>query len=216
MSRTRCPTAIDSTGAGGDAPPEKHTVSVGSVPFEVDTCYTPLRMIGRGAYGLVCAAHAHPSVRPPPAEGDEESDDGCVAIKKIKAIFAPGANLIEAKRTLREICLLQHMRHENVLGIRDVLLPSCAASFADAYLVLEKMDSDMHRIIQASQARRAGGPAPSVPRALGRSRAPVRRALAALCCARSARSRASRSLPTTCASSSTSCCAGSSTSTARA
>jgi len=132
-------------------PPKKHTVTVGSVPFEVDLCYTPTKLIGRGAYGLVCAARAHPSVLLPPEEGDEDEDSDEVAIKKISAIFGEGANLIEAKRTLREICLLRHMRHENVLSIRDVLLPACPNSFADVYIVVEKMDSDMHRIIQSTQ-----------------------------------------------------------------
>lgn len=128
--------------------PSKHTITVGSVPFEVDTCYTPHKLIGRGAYGLVCAAYSHPSVQLPPSDYEEEPDDGEVAIKKISAIFAPDANLIEAKRTLREICLLRHMQHENVLSIRDVLLPADPLGFSDCYIVVEKMDSDMHRIIQ--------------------------------------------------------------------
>jgi mitogen-activated protein kinase 1/3 len=128
--------------------PPKHTVVVGSVPFEVDTCYTPHKLIGRGAFGLVCAARVDPLIALPKSDGDDDADESEVAIKKIAAIFGPDANLIEAKRTLREICLLRHMRHENVLSIRDVLLPACARTFADVYLVVEKMDSDMHRIIQ--------------------------------------------------------------------
>jgi mitogen-activated protein kinase 1/3 len=135
-----------SSGLGLYTPPPKHTLTVGGVPFEVDLCYTPYKLIGRGAHGLVCAARADPAVAVPAM--DDEPDDGEVAIKKIKSVFTPGANFIEAKRTLREICLLRHMRHENVLSIRDVLLPSSPESFSDVYLVVEKMDSDMHQIIQ--------------------------------------------------------------------
>ncbi|KAG6514000.1 hypothetical protein ZIOFF_024338 [Zingiber officinale] len=67
--------------------------------FEVTAKYVPpLRPIGRGAYGIVCAAWN--------SQTREE-----VAIKKIGNAFD---NRIDAKRTLREIKLLRHMDHENV------------------------------------------------------------------------------------------------------
>ncbi|WRX17549.1 Protein kinase domain - like 10 [Theobroma cacao] len=66
--------------------------------FEVSSKYVPpIRPIGRGAYGIVCAAVN--------SETREE-----VAIKKIGNAFD---NRIDAKRTLREIKLLRHMDHEN-------------------------------------------------------------------------------------------------------
>nr|KJB20602.1 hypothetical protein B456_003G155700 [Gossypium raimondii] len=66
--------------------------------FEVSSKYVPpLRPIGRGAYGIVCAAVN--------SQTREE-----VAIKKIGNAFD---NRIDAKRTLREIKLLCHMDHEN-------------------------------------------------------------------------------------------------------
>ena len=77
-----------------------------------------------------------------------------VAIKKIHNIFHPSVNIIEAKRTLREIHLLRRMSHENVLCVWDVLLPKDPATFTDAYVVVEKMDSDMHRIIQVRAVAR--------------------------------------------------------------
>ncbi|KAJ8455697.1 hypothetical protein OPV22_035046 [Ensete ventricosum] len=70
--------------------------------FEVTAKYVPpLRPIGRGAYGIVCAAVN--------SQTREE-----VAIKKIGNAFD---NRIDAKRTLREIKLLRHMDHENVIAI---------------------------------------------------------------------------------------------------
>ncbi|MCI12117.1 mitogen-activated protein kinase 4-like [Trifolium medium] len=67
--------------------------------FEVSSKYIPpLRPIGRGAYGIVCAA----------VNSDTHEE---VAIKKIGNTFD---NIIDAKRTLREIKLLRHMDHENV------------------------------------------------------------------------------------------------------
>ncbi|KAG6519834.1 hypothetical protein ZIOFF_023346 [Zingiber officinale] len=68
--------------------------------FEVTAKYVPpIRPIGRGANGIVCAAVN--------SQTHEE-----VAIKKIGNAFD---NSIDAKRTLREIKLLQHLNHDNDL-----------------------------------------------------------------------------------------------------
>ncbi|XP_010513793.2 PREDICTED: mitogen-activated protein kinase 5-like, partial [Camelina sativa] len=67
--------------------------------FEVSNKYVPpIRPIGRGAYGFVCAAV------------DSETHKE-IAIKKIGKAFD---NKVDAKRTLREIKLLRHLEHENV------------------------------------------------------------------------------------------------------
>ncbi|KAJ8632631.1 hypothetical protein MRB53_025967 [Persea americana] len=87
--------------------------------FEVSTKYVPpLRPVGRGAYGIVCAAVN--------SETREE-----VAIKKISNAFD---NRIDAKRTLREIKLLHHMDHENVIAIKDIIRPPQRENFNDYFL----------------------------------------------------------------------------------
>lgn len=104
--------------------------------FEVSAKYVPpLRPIGRGAYGLVCAAVN--------SETHEE-----VAIKKIGNAFD---NIIDAKRTLREIKLLRHMEHENIIAIRDIIRPPKREVFNDVYIVYELMDTDLHQIIRSDQ-----------------------------------------------------------------
>eukprot|EP00262_Sarcandra_glabra_P008734 TRINITY_DN2241_c0_g1_i3.p1 TRINITY_DN2241_c0_g1~~TRINITY_DN2241_c0_g1_i3.p1 ORF type:complete len:376 (+),score=52.95 TRINITY_DN2241_c0_g1_i3:199-1326(+) len=104
--------------------------------FEVSTKYVPpLRPMGRGAYGIVCAAFN--------AETKEE-----VAIKKIGNAFD---NRIDAKRTLREIKLLRHMDHENVIAIKDIIRPPLRENFNDVYIVYELMDTDLHQIIRSKQ-----------------------------------------------------------------
>ncbi|KAL6979556.1 Mitogen-activated protein kinase 6 [Sarracenia purpurea var. burkii] len=104
--------------------------------FEVSKKYVPpIRPIGRGAYGLVCAAVN--------SETHEE-----VAIKKIGNAFD---NRIDAKRTLREIKLLRHMDHENVIVIKDIIRPPKREAFNDVYIVYELMDTDLHQIIRSSQ-----------------------------------------------------------------
>ncbi|GMY30399.1 mitogen-activated protein kinase homolog MMK2-like [Fagus crenata] len=104
--------------------------------FEVSSKYVPpIRPIGRGAYGIVCAAVN--------SETHEE-----VAIKKIGNAFD---NIIDAKRTLREIKLLSHMEHENVISIKDIIRPPKKETFNDVYIVYELMDTDLHHIIRSDQ-----------------------------------------------------------------
>ncbi|KAL5989041.1 Mitogen-activated protein kinase 11 [Asimina triloba] len=104
--------------------------------FEVPKKYVPpIRPVGRGAYGIVCAAVN--------AETHEE-----VAIKKIGNAFD---NRIDAKRTLREIKLLRHMDHENVIAIKDIIRPPQRENFNDVYIVYELMDTDLHQIIRSNQ-----------------------------------------------------------------
>ncbi|KAH9782963.1 mitogen-activated protein kinase 1 [Citrus sinensis] len=105
--------------------------------FEVTAKYKPPIMpIGKGAYGIVCSAL------------NSETNEH-VAIKKIANAFD---NKIDAKRTLREIKLLRHMDHENVVAIRDIIPPPQRESFNDVYIAYELMDTDLHQIIRSNQA----------------------------------------------------------------
>ena len=72
-----------------------------------------------------------------------------VAIKKIANAFD---NKIDAKRTLREIKLLRHMDHENVVAIRDIIPPPLRNVLNDVYIAYELMDTDLHQIIRSNQA----------------------------------------------------------------
>lgn len=104
--------------------------------FELTAKYVPpLRPLGRGAYGIVCAAVN--------SETREE-----VAVKKIVNAFD---NRVDAKRTLREIKLLRHIDHENVIAIRDIIRPPNKETFNDVYIVYELMDTDLHQIIHSNQ-----------------------------------------------------------------
>ncbi|PKA66932.1 Mitogen-activated protein kinase 5 [Apostasia shenzhenica] len=104
--------------------------------FEISSKYRPPIMpIGRGAYGIVCSVM------------NSENGD-MVAIKKIANAFD---NHMDAKRTLREIKLLKHLDHENVVGIRDVIPPPIPEAFNDVYIATELMDTDLHQIIRSNQ-----------------------------------------------------------------
>jgi mitogen-activated protein kinase 1/3 len=105
--------------------------------FEVSNKYVPpIRPIGRGAYGFVCAAV------------DSETHEE-IAIKKIGKAFD---NKVDAKRTLREIKLLRHLEHENVVVIKDIIRPPKKEDFVDVYIVFELMDTDLHQIIRSNQS----------------------------------------------------------------
>lgn len=72
------------------------------------------------------------------------TNDRKVAIKKIPKAFD---DLIDAKRILREIKLLRHFQHENVCGLYDLIEPPSRDNFEDVYIVLEYMETDLHKII---------------------------------------------------------------------
>ncbi|KAK8581501.1 hypothetical protein V6N12_071722 [Hibiscus sabdariffa] len=105
--------------------------------FEITSKYRPpIIPIGRGAYGIVCSVL------------NSETNE-MVAVKKIANAFD---NHMDAKRTLREIQLLRHLDHENVIAIRDVIPPPLRRDFADVYIALELMDTDLHQIIRSNQS----------------------------------------------------------------
>lgn len=105
--------------------------------FEVTAKYRPPIMpIGRGAYGIVCSVL------------NTEMKE-MVALKKIANAFD---NYMDAKRTLREIKILRHFDHENIIGLRDVVPPPLRREFSDVYVATELMDTDLHQIIRSHQS----------------------------------------------------------------
>ncbi|KAF9591042.1 hypothetical protein IFM89_001252 [Coptis chinensis] len=114
----------------------KHYFSMWQTLFKIDTKYVPIKVIGRGAYGIVRSSI------------NRETNE-TVAIKRINNEFD---NRIDALKTLWELKLLRHLRHENVIALKDVMVPVQRRSFKDVYLVYELMDTDLHQIIKSSQA----------------------------------------------------------------
>ena len=130
------PTSAQAGGGGNDASASPYVsyLVLGS-RFDVTSQYQIVKPIGHGAYGLVVSAINT-------LTGDK------VAIKKIGKVFA---NLTETKRTLREVRLLRHFRHANILAILDVIPPPNVRAFDDVYIVTELMSTDLHQIIASQQ-----------------------------------------------------------------
>lgn len=107
------------------------------VKFDLEgSDYTAVENIGIGAYGVVCSA-VH-----------KKTNDR-VAIKKIHKAFEFEKI---ATRTYREIKILKHFKHDNIISIRDILKPKGSVNeFNDIYIVLDLMESDLHRIIYSKQ-----------------------------------------------------------------
>jgi len=87
------------------------SATIRGTDFVVDAAYTIQKFIGCGSFGVVCSAL-------------DALGQPC-AIKKISNVFR---NDTTAKRTLRELKLLLHFDHENVIGIHDLMCNSSDCS----------------------------------------------------------------------------------------
>ena len=104
------------------------------VTFNVSDYYQIKEIVGEGAYGIVCSAIYKPTKQK-------------VAIKKIQ----PFERTLFCLRTLRELKLLKHFNHENIIGILDIQIPYNFESFNEVYLIQELMETDLHRIIKTQK-----------------------------------------------------------------
>ncbi|XP_039625744.1 mitogen-activated protein kinase 12 [Polypterus senegalus] len=101
--------------------------------WEIPERYYDLKSVGSGAYGAVCSAI-------------DKRTGAKVAIKKL---YRPFQSELFAKRAYRELRLLKHMRHENVIGLLDVFTPDASLDkFQDFYLVMPFMGTDLGKIMK--------------------------------------------------------------------
>ncbi|XP_052214055.1 mitogen-activated protein kinase 14-like isoform X2 [Dreissena polymorpha] len=113
-----------------------YRVELNKTVWEVPNRYESLTPVGSGAYGQVCSALDKQTSRK-------------VAIKKLSRPFQ---SAIHAKRTYRELRMLKHMVHENVIGLLDVFTPTeTFDEFEEVYLVTSLMGADMNNIIKSQR-----------------------------------------------------------------
>lgn len=121
--------------------PEEEKVMLkmeGSV-FEVPKKYELVKIVGQGAYAMVCSAKDTTA---------SEDDDNDVAIKKIEECFE---QVVITKRILRELRILRHMSHENVLDVKAVFAMGKKETYRDIYIVSELMETDLATVLKSSQ-----------------------------------------------------------------
>ncbi|XP_067387976.1 mitogen-activated protein kinase 13 [Emydura macquarii macquarii] len=105
---------------------------VNKIFWELPRRYSSIIPVGSGAYGSVCSAI------------DKKTGEK-VAIKKL---CRPFQSEIFAKRAYRELMLLKHMQHENVIGLLDVFTSATSFhGFQDFYLVMPYMRTDLQKIM---------------------------------------------------------------------
>lgn len=91
--------------------------------------------IGYGAFGVVWAVTD-------PRNGKR------VALKKMPNVFQ---NIVSSKRVYRELRMLCHFKHDNVVRAIDILQPDPIDVFHELYVITELMQSDLHKIIVSPQ-----------------------------------------------------------------
>uniref|UniRef100_A0A8C9RVP0 Mitogen-activated protein kinase n=1 Tax=Scleropages formosus TaxID=113540 RepID=A0A8C9RVP0_SCLFO len=108
--------------------------SVKGQNFDVGPRYTELQYIGEGAYGMVCSAY-------------DNVNNLRVAIKKI----SPFEHQTYCQRTLREIKILLRFKHENIIGINDILRARDIQHMRDVYIVQDLMETDLYKLLKTQQ-----------------------------------------------------------------
>uniref|UniRef100_A0A8B9LPL9 mitogen-activated protein kinase n=1 Tax=Astyanax mexicanus TaxID=7994 RepID=A0A8B9LPL9_ASTMX len=116
--------------------PKFYRQEVNKTIWEVPLRYQNLSPVGSGAYGSVCSAV-------------DEKMGLKVAVKKLSRPFQ---SIIHAKRTYRELRLLKHMKHENVIGLLDAFTTATSLEeFNDVYLVTHLMGADLNNIVKCQK-----------------------------------------------------------------
>ncbi|XP_022170196.1 mitogen-activated protein kinase 14B-like isoform X2 [Myzus persicae] len=113
-----------------------YKIEINKTEWEVPDRYQMLTPVGLGAYGQVCSA--------------VDNQTGLkVAIKKLARPFQ---SAVHAKRTYRELRMLKHMNHENVIGLLDVFTPANTMNnFNQLYMVTHLMGADLNNIIRTQK-----------------------------------------------------------------
>lgn len=97
--------------------------------------YRVSNVIGEGAYGIVCSAIDT-------ATGEK------VAVKRILKCLDTHPM---ATRILRELKFLRMLsKHENIIQVKDVLLPGQLDKFNDTFVVFELMPTDLSRLLRST------------------------------------------------------------------
>lgn len=98
------------------------------------TRYSVDKVIGAGAYGVVVAAR-------------DKVAGQKVAVKRIKRVLDSAGM---ATRILRELKFLRFLHmHENIISVKDVLIPGERDKFNDVFVVFELMPTDLGRLLRS-------------------------------------------------------------------
>ncbi|KAK1442042.1 STKc MAPK [Babesia gibsoni] len=111
----------------------KSGASSESTVWELPERYKIIDIVGSGSYGQVCRAF-------------DIKNQRYVAIKRIHKVFE---DLIDCKRILREIAILNRLDHPNVVKVLDIVIPYDIENFNVLYVVLEIAASDIKLLVKS-------------------------------------------------------------------
>lgn len=103
--------------------------------FDKDARYKLLRVIGSGSYGIVM-------------EATDTKTGLKVAVKRVSSEIFHDSLL--ARRILREIKLLAHFDHENIIGLQNILVPH-GEDFDMIYIIMDVMETDLKAVVKSGQ-----------------------------------------------------------------
>jgi mitogen-activated protein kinase 1/3 len=114
---------------------DRTAVDLHDLEQETQGRYQFVKVLGRGAYGLVVSAVEKATSHP-------------VAIKRVERVFQSS---LDAKRILREVRLHSRLKHENIANFLDVMTAADPDRFEVVVVVMDLMDTDLHQILSSSQ-----------------------------------------------------------------
>merc|ERR1719242_1133208 len=124
-------------GARKRKPKKKITYKLNGEKFVIYDYYKPTKILGKGSYAVVI-------------ECVDQRTNQSIAIKKNKGVFS---SLSDAKRILREMKLMMHFHHENVMPLVSVIPPDDheREDFEEVYLLMPRMETTLARVIRSKQ-----------------------------------------------------------------
>ncbi|EEY60962.1 mitogen-activated protein kinase, putative [Phytophthora infestans T30-4] len=131
------PVAVQNAAPAPPSVPATVASNASTIPgwSEIAPHYSIECVLGQGSYGQVVRCKHLPT-------GE------IVAIKKIQNVFS---DPIDAKRILRELCILRQLRHPNIVQIREIIAPLDMDRFQDLFVVFEYLPSDLEKLLHSPQ-----------------------------------------------------------------
>lgn len=115
---------------------QTHGYNVQGTKFLVEKRYRILEPMNHSAHGLVCLAE------------DLDMEER-VRVKKVERLFE---HMTTTKRTLRELRILRHLQHENLMQVKKIFFNGKKSEFQEIYVVSDLMETDLATTLKSLQA----------------------------------------------------------------
>jgi|Transcript_63489 mitogen-activated protein kinase 1/3 len=115
----------------------QQTPTIPKVPqseWKLPAKYQLVKIIGTGSYGSVC-------------QGKDTEAGNAIAVKRLKDMFS---DLEDCRRLLREIAILDRLRHRNIVQIYNIVCPGPIETFSEMYIIMELCDTDLKKLVKTN------------------------------------------------------------------